>query len=333
MGDDTGTGGDAAHRELVATTAGRVDAVLAAAWPDLSRARLQRLIAAGQATVNSKPVRKSVQVDPGDRIAIDLPAYVHEAPAAIPELSVLYEDAVIVAVNKPAGLAVHGAPGDTGPTLAAWFLARYPAEAEAFDAEHPGIVHRLDKNTTGVLLLAKTPEAQAAISRAFEARTTRKTYVAICDGIPAKPRAVIDAAIGRHTGDRTRMSIARQGRDARTEYETLATGWGQSLLLVHPVTGRTHQIRVHLAAIGAAVAADKVYGKAGAGRQLLHAWQVTVPHPDGGTLTVTAPLPADMQDAVRAMGAEKIGLPYTIATPAVRQAAEEGETPSTEAGN
>ncbi len=333
MGDDTGTGGDAAHRELVATAAGRVDAVLAAAWPDLSRARLQRLIAAGQATVNGEAVRKSVQIDPGDRIVLDVPAAIHEPPAAVPELSILYEDAAVVVVDKPAGLAVHGAPGDTGPTVAAWFLSHYAGEAEAFDAEHPGIVHRLDKDTTGVLVLAKTPAAQAALSRAFEARTTSKTYIAVCDGIPTKPRAVIDAAIGRHTGDRTRMSIARQGRAARTEYEVVASGWGKSLLVVHPVTGRTHQIRVHLAAIGAPVAFDRVYGKGGEGRQLLHAWQIGVPHPDGGTLTVTAPLPGDMQEAARAMGAEKIGLPYTIATPAVRQAAERRPTPSTETGN
>jgi 23S rRNA pseudouridine1911/1915/1917 synthase len=333
MGDDPGAGNRTEHRELVAATAGRVDAVLAAACPDLSRARLQRLIASGHATVNGEPVRKSVHVAPGDRITLDIPENEHPTPAVVPDLPILYEDSSLVAIDKPAGLAVHGAPGHAGPTVAAWFVARYPAEAAAFDAERPGIVHRLDKDTTGVLLLAKTPAAQAALSRAFEARTTSKTYIAICDGVPERPRAVIDADIARHPGDRTRMAIARRGRAARTEYEVIATGWGQSLLVVRPVTGRTHQIRVHLAAIGAPVAGDRVYGRAGEGRQKLHAWQVTVPHPDGGTLTVTAPLPLDMRDAVRAMGAEKIGLPYTIAVPAVRRAAEGDETPSTETGN
>ncbi|MBE7519465.1 MAG: RluA family pseudouridine synthase [Thermoflexaceae bacterium] len=306
------------RRELIAPAAGRLDAVLAAACPDLSRARLQRLIAGGHVSVNGVAALKSFRVSAGDRLCVEVPETTHPAPPAVVDLPVIYEDDDVVAIDKPPGLAVHGAPGDTGPSVAAWFMARYPAEARAFDAERPGIVHRLDKDTSGVLLLAKTPQAQAAISRAFEARHTAKSYLAICEGTPEHERAVVDAAISRHPGDRTRMAIARQGRPARTGYQALASDGERSLLLVTPESGRTHQIRVHLAAVGIPVANDRVYGRAGEGRQLLHAWQLTIPHPAGGELTITAPLPADFLAAVRSMGAETVALPYSTPTPPLR---------------
>jgi 23S rRNA pseudouridine1911/1915/1917 synthase len=235
------------------------------------------------------------------------------------DLPVLYEDADLLVVDKPAALATHGAPGDRGPSVAAWFIARYPEQARSFDAERPGIVHRLDKDTTGVLVLAKTPAAATSLGAAFEARTTKKTYLAVVDGVPSRERAVIDAAVGRHPGDRTRMAVVKQGRDARTEYETLGHDRERSFLVLRPETGRTHQIRVHLAAIGCPVANDSVYGRRhgpGEGRQLLHAWQLSVPHPAGGTLTATAPLPADMRLAVRAMGLDSLASKYSEVVPA-----------------
>ncbi|HEX6030086.1 MAG TPA: RluA family pseudouridine synthase, partial [Tepidiformaceae bacterium] len=242
------------------------------------------------------------------------------APAEVTfDLPILYEDEVLLVVNKAAGLAVHGAPGDTGPSVAAWFVARYPREAAAFDAERPGIVHRLDKDTSGVLLLAKTPEAQWKLSRAFEARETEKTYIAICDGIPKNERAVIEAGIARHPGDRTRMAIAKHGRSARTSYTVIAHDRDRSLLEVKPETGRTHQIRLHLAAVGIPVRFDRVYGKEGEGRQMLHAWRLRVPHPEGGTLTVTAPLPTDMRAEVRSMGADEAAEPYRAPTSPLRE--------------
>ena len=247
-----------------------------------------------------------------------MPPVEHIAPDVAFDLPILYEDAALTVIDKPAGLAVHGAPGDEGPSVAAWWLARLGAEASAFDAERPGIVHRLDKDTTGVLVLAKTPKAQAALSTAFEARATDKTYVAVCDGHPPRERAVIDAPIARHPGDRTRMAIVRKGRASRTNYEVLASDKETSLVPVKPETGRTHQIRVHLDGVGAPVRFDRVYGRPGPGRQLLHAWRITVPHPEGGTLTVTAPLPPDMCEAVRTMGAETVALPYTMPCDAIR---------------
>jgi 23S rRNA pseudouridine1911/1915/1917 synthase len=298
---------------------GRLDAVLAAAFPALSRARLQRLIAAGHVRVNGSVARKSGQVAPGDRLSVEVPPTAHPPTAVDFELPVLFEDDALVAVDKPPGLAVHGAPGETGPSVALWFLAEYPGLASAFDAERPGIVHRLDKDTSGVLLLAKTPAAQAALSQAFEGRLARKTYLAVCQGAPPRTHAVVDAPIARHPVDRLRMAIAKHGRAARTEYEVLFGDGRLSLLLVHPESGRTHQVRVHLAAVGAPVLNDGVYGKGGAGgRQFLHAWRLSVPHPSGGWLTVTAALPPDMAAAVRALAPPELALTYTSRVAAQR---------------
>jgi 23S rRNA pseudouridine1911/1915/1917 synthase len=247
-------------------------------------------------------------------LTLTLPETPHEAPSVSFGLPILYEDADLLAVDKPAGIPVHGAPGEQRETIASWFLAHYPAEAAAFDAEHPGIVHRLDRDTTGVLLLAKTPAAQAALSAAFEARTTAKTYLAVCDGVPRQPQAVIDAPIARDPADRTRMAIVRRGgREARTGYRLLGDDGRQSLLLVDLYTGRTHQARVHLAAVGVPVSGDATYGGTNptADRQLLHAWRITVPHPGGDVLTVTSPLPADMVQAVRAMGLDGLASEYS----------------------
>jgi 23S rRNA pseudouridine1911/1915/1917 synthase len=280
---------------------------------------VQRLIEDGLVRLDGEAVRKSVHVAEGARITLEVPETEHTPPAAVPSLTVLYEDDWVVAVDKPAGLPVHGAPGDKGPTVAGWFVAHYGEAATAFDAERPGIVHRLDKDTTGVLVLAKTPAAQASLSAGFEARETEKTYLAICDGVPDRERAVIEAGITRHPGDRTRMAIARHGRAARTSYTLLGHDRERSLLEVHPETGRTHQIRVHLKAIGVPVRFDRVYGKEGSGRQMLHAWRLTVPHPAGGRLTVTSPLPLDMIAEVRSMRLEQVALPYTIAVPAARE--------------
>ena len=304
MGNVAGTGSPET-RSLSAPTAGRLDAVLAGAFEDLSRARVQRLIEAGHARVNGAPARKAMSVSEGDALELEVPPTAHESVPTGLELPILYEDDAVCVIDKPAGLAVHGAPGDTGPSVAAWWLEKLGGAAAAFDVERPGIVHRLDKDTSGVLVLAKTPPAQAALSAAFEARTTKKTYLAIVEGVPDRPKAVIDAPIDRHPGDRTRMAIVTRGRGARTAYEMLHNDGRRALLEIHPETGRTHQIRVHLAAVGVPVADDAVYGKREpGGRQLLHAYQLAIPHPAGGTLTVTAPIPPDMDRAMRAIGAD-----------------------------
>ena len=294
------------------TEEGRLDAVIAAAFPDLSRARVQRLIAGKAVLVDGLPARKSTYVQQGARVAVTLPETRREVVPTGLDLPVLHEDEHLLAIDKPAGLLAHDAPAEPGaPSVAAWFVERFPGEAAAFDVERPGIVHRLDKHTSGVLLLAKTPAAQAALSAAFEARETGKQYLALCDGIPQRDRAVIDADIGRSHADRRRMAVASDGRSARTEYEVLAAAREHSLLLAKPLTGRTHQIRVHLAAIGAPVAGDELYGRGPGPRHLLHAWRLTVPHPAGGELTVTAPLPGDMRAAIDDAGFSAQAAPYT----------------------
>ncbi|MGH2632558.1 MAG: RluA family pseudouridine synthase [Tepidiformaceae bacterium] len=327
MGNDTRNDSPTGRRELVAASSGRVDAVLAATFPDLSRARLQRLIAGGNVSINGEAVRKSGQVQPGDTLCVDVPETPHEVAPMKFDLPVLYEDSWLIAIDKPAGLAVHGAPGDTGPGVALWMLQRLGDLAGSFDVERPGIVHRLDKDTSGVLLLAKTPAAQASLSAQFEARTTHKTYLAMTDGVPDRPRAVIDAGIARHPGDRTKMAIARHGREARTAYESLGDDGQHAFLLLRPETGRTHQIRVHLAAIAAPVLFDRVYGKGGDGRQMLHAWQLSIPHPAGGVLTVTAPIPSDFEAAVRSAGLERLALPYLLPTAPLLEDAPPSDEP------
>lgn len=321
MGNAAGTG-SIETRSLTAPASGRLDAVLAGAFADLSRARVQRLIDAGHARVNGSPARKAMNVAEGDALELEVPATPHESVPTGLELPVLYEDDQLCVIDKPAGLAVHGAPGDTGPSVAAWWLEKLGEAAGAFDVERPGIVHRLDKDTSGVLVLARTPAAQAALSAAFEARTTKKTYLAIVEGVPDRPKAVIDAPIDRHPGDRTRMAIVTRGREARTAYEVLHSDGRKALIEVHPETGRTHQIRVHLAAIGVPVSDDAVYGKREpGGRQLLHAYQLAIPHPAGGTLTVTAPIPADLDRAMRAIGADAEAVRFARPTTPLREGA------------
>ena len=307
------------RRSLLVREGGRLDAVLAAAFPDLSRARLQRLIAGDCVLVDGGPARKSMRVERGATVAVTLPERPVSAAPDGPAPPVLYEDADLIAIDKPAGLLVHEAPGDPGaPSVAAWFAARHPHEAAAFGVERPGIVHRLDRWTSGALLLARRPAAQTALGAAFQARAARKQYLALCDGVPRRARALIDADIGRSRADRSRMAVTGVGREARTEYETLAAGRGRALLLVRPHTGRTHQIRVHLAAIGAPVGGDARYGNGPGPRHWLHAWRLAVPHPDGGGLTVTAPLPPDMLEAIADAGFAAEAAPHAEAVGPVR---------------
>ena len=301
------------------TGEGRLDAVLAAAYPDLSRARVQRLIANEHVLVDGAPARKSTYVQEGARVSVTLPDTPREATATGLSLPVLYEDDHLLAIDKPAGLLVHDAPAEPcAPSVAGWFVEHYGEAAAAFDVERPGVVHRLDKHTSGVLLLAKTPAAQTALSAAFEARETGKQYLALCDGIPQRDRAVIDADIARSHADRRRMAVTAEGREARTEYEVLAAARERSLVLAKPLTGRTHQIRVHLAAIGAPVAGDELYGRGPGPRHLLHAWRLSVPHPAGGELAVTAVLPRDMLAAIDDAGFRAQAEPYAEAVAPIR---------------
>lgn len=294
------------RREFVATAEGRLDAVLAAACPDLSRARLQRLIAEGHVTVNGAPAQKSLRVTEGDRLAVEIPETEHAAPATGVALNILYEDEHIVAVDKPPGLAVHGAPGDAGPSVAAWFVERYPAEARAFDAERPGIVHRLDKGTSGLLMVARSPLAYDALVAQLSARTVDRSYTTLVCRHFDEREGVVDAPIGRSARAPTRMAVTPRGRDARTRYEVVArfiAPFAASLLSCRLESGRTHQIRVHLSAIGAPVLGDDRYGgrrvQVPIGRPFLHAARLGFVHPvTGEALSFESPLPTDLVEVL-----------------------------------
>ncbi len=281
----------------------RLDRYVAQHMPELSRAAVQRLIAAGEITVNHAPAKASYRLEEGDLVEVMLPppAAAKPEPQPIP-LDIVYEDDCLVVLNKPAGLVVHPAHGHAAGTLLNALLARYP-ELRAWPPEEgwPGLVHRLDRDTSGLLVVARTPEARAALRAQFRARTVHKIYLALVIGQPRLERARIEAPIGRDPHERKRMAVVSEGgREASTEYRVLERLGDYALLEVQPETGRTHQIRVHLAAIGHPVVGDRVYGPArqrlALGRLFLHAARLTFRHPaTGGEMTFTAPLPAELE--------------------------------------
>lgn len=292
---------------------GRLDRVLASRGFLPTRARVAALVRAGLVRVDGVPRKASFAVSPGETIEVELPP---EEPSRVqPEaidLVVLHEDASLVVVDKPAGMATHPAPGARSGTLVAALLHRWSLGGDWPDPQRPGIVHRLDKDTTGVIVVAKTPQAMHALARQFAARTVEKEYAAIVRGAPREERGTIDLAIGRDPVARHRMQArVGQRRPAVTEWRVLerfGTPPVAALVQATPRTGRTHQIRVHLASIGHPIVGDSLYaGESRAGspgmrhllddfpRQALHARRLRLRHPeDGRWFEVEAPLPADM---------------------------------------
>ena len=280
----------------------RLDRSLAARIPELSRTRIQALIKAGYITVNGKPGKPSYRLEGGEVIAVYLPP--PERSEVIPEdipLVVLYEDDDLIAIDKPAGMVVHPAYGHTSGTLVNAVLYRWPELAQVGDQHRAGIVHRLDKDTSGVIVIARTPQAHRALAAQFEARTTRKRYLALVEGNPASATGRIEAPIGRNPRQRKQMAVVRKGREAITEFNVLEYYADHALLEVFPRTGRTHQIRVHLAFIGHPIVGDTVYGRRKQRiklkRHFLHAADLTVRSPSTGEpLTFSAPLPVGLQN-------------------------------------
>jgi len=279
----------------------RVDRYVVRHLPELSRATVQRLLASGEILVNHAPVKASYRLEEGDRVDVALPMPTVPEPEPLP-LDIVYEDPYLAVLNKPAGLVVHPAHGHAGGTLLNALLARYP-ELQAWPVEEgwPGLVHRLDRDTSGLLIIARTPEARDALRVQFKARTVSKIYLALVIGQPRLERARIEAPIARHPQDRKRMAVVKEGgRPASTEYRVLEYLGGYALLEVQPETGRTHQIRVHLAAIGYPVAGDRLYGpprqRLPLDRLFLHASRLTFYHPiSGQEIMFTALLPPDLQ--------------------------------------
>ncbi len=284
----------------------RLDRFIARAAPELSRSFVQRLIADGHVTVNGKPAKPSLKLTAGDGVEVILPPPTPSPVTAedIP-LSILYEDDDLLVVDKPAGLTTHPAPGHGTGTLVNALLAHLPRLPESDNPARPGIVHRLDKDTSGLLIVAKTPPALARLSAQFKSRFVKKTYLALVTGRVTPEKGVIDAPIGRDPVHRQRMAVTYTGRPARTGYKVLRYLPGATLLEAYPETGRTHQIRVHFAAVGHPVVGDATYGTPSrlVGRQFLHAYRLSFRLPSSGKpVEFTAPLPPDLQEALKQLG-------------------------------
>jgi 23S rRNA pseudouridine1911/1915/1917 synthase len=283
----------------------RLDRVLAEALPAFSRARLQTLIRDGFVSLNGKPPRPRDLVRTGDVVELREPEL--EKVEAQPEqikLDVIFEDDDLLVLNKPAGIVMHPGAGHQAHTLVNALLAHCQNLSGIGGKERPGIVHRLDKETSGALVVAKNDATHRDLSSQFAARTMTKIYLALVAGILRKTSGVIDKAIARHPVHRQRMSIARrQGRSAKTEYRVIRSGEEISLVECILHSGRTHQIRVHLHHLGHPVLGDKLYGGKRAGdypRQMLHAWKLAFRHPRSGEeLSFEAPVPRDFADAMR----------------------------------
>jgi 23S rRNA pseudouridine1911/1915/1917 synthase len=281
----------------------RLDLYVAHHCPEVSRSRAQRLIEEGFVTVNGRPAKASRLLQRGDRVVVRVPppSPLDLEPEAIP-LSIVYEDDDLLVVDKPAGMAVHPGAGRSRHTLVNALLARCPDLAGVGGVLRPGIVHRLDKDTSGLILVAKNDRAHTALSRQLKERTVEKGYLALVTGRLEPGEGVIEGAIGRDPHNRKRMAVVEGGRPARTAYRVREHPADCTLVEVTPSTGRTHQIRVHLAAVGHPVVGDAVYGRPSpfVGRQFLHACRLGFDHPvDGRRLLFESPLPADLQQALR----------------------------------
>lgn len=287
----------------------RIDKALAAAHPDISRSQWQQLIREGYVTVDGAPVKPSLRLESEERVHVILPEVQDTDLVAQPiPLDIIYEDGDIIAVNKPPGMVVHPAPGHSEGTLVNAVLAHCP-EIEGIGGERrPGIVHRLDKQTSGIILVAKNDHALRHLQQQFKTRTVGKRYLALVEGTIQPPQALIDAPIGRHPQYRKRMAVIRPGssarrRPAQTEYRLLETYRGYSLVECFPRTGRTHQIRVHLAFAGYPIVGDTVYGRRKQrlplDRHFLHAASLSFHRPsDNARLRLNAPLAADLEDVL-----------------------------------
>jgi 23S rRNA pseudouridine1911/1915/1917 synthase len=277
----------------------RLDVVIAAHVPSLSRSRIAQLAGDGFVRVDGRPRKPAFRVRRGQavEIAVPPPAPSGVRPEAIP-LEIVLEDGDLLVVNKPAGLTVHPAPGHPSGTLVNALLSAVGDLAGIGGELRPGIVHRLDKDTSGLLVVAKSDAAHRALAAQFKAHTAQRTYLAVVRGRVRRDEGSITAALGRHPVRRTRIAVVPRGRSAVTHYAVLERFRDATLLACRLETGRTHQIRVHLAHTGYPLIGDPVYGRARApeiARQALHAARLEFTHPrTGRRVTCTAPLPDDM---------------------------------------
>jgi len=314
-------------------SAKRLDVFLSQKDPALSRSQIKRLIERGEVQVGGRKAKAALRLRENDAVTLTLPEpqKLELEAQAIP-LEVLYEDRHLIVVDKPAGLVVHPGAGNYSGTLVNALLHRCPDLAGIGGVLRPGIVHRLDKDTSGLILVAKNDRAHRDLQSQFKGREVEKSYLALAYGIVSPPSGEIAAAVGRDDRQRKRMAVVPGGRAALTRYETLGYYGKTTLLACRPLTGRTHQIRVHLAHIGHPIVGDAVYGGRRPGsrpekrgifdepgrspgsrdkppvpcpRQFLHAHRIRFRLPGTGEqVEFTAPLPADLQAVLDALGRE-----------------------------
>jgi 23S rRNA pseudouridine1911/1915/1917 synthase len=290
-----------AEHHTVPADAPRLDQYLAGLLAGRSRSQVQRLIVDGHVRLNDGPARARSRLRAGDRLSWELPATVPTRLDAEPmDLRILYEDEDLVVIDKPAGLVVHPGPGHSTGTLVHGLLGRGSGWSTIGGVERPGIVHRLDRDTSGLMVVARNDEAHRELARQLERRIMSRRYRAIVVGEVADEAARIEAPIGRDPKNRQRMAVVAGGREAITEFRRLGLAGGHSLLEVTLGTGRTHQIRVHLAYIHHPVLGDPVYGRRSPmiPRPALHAQSLTLRHPrTGKTMSWQTPPPADFESA------------------------------------
>ncbi len=285
----------------------RIDKLLADHFPLFSRTYFQRLLEGGFILLNGHSVKKRIIPEIGDEIEVcfQLPLESTLTPEAIP-LDIIYEDETLIAINKPPGMVVHPAPGHPNGTFVNALLGHCKELAPNGDPLRPGIVHRLDKDTSGILIAAKTSLAHQKLVEAFASRQVKKTYLAICVGKP--PNTLLSAPIGRHPVNRKEMAvIPEKGKEAISEIQVLAFDEKLSLVIVRPKTGRTHQIRVHLRSVNHPIVADSLYAPSrpealGFQRLALHARSLKVQLPSGKEKAVEAPYPEDFKHALLQAG-------------------------------
>ena len=271
----------------IVPTKQRLDIHLSTAFdPSISRSLWQKYIKAGRVSVNQRVVTApKFEVDETDEIAVKLP----EQEQASAELPILYEDDDVMVVNKPSGLLTHAKGGLSTESTVAEIIR--PKTSFASDTDRPGIVHRLDRDTSGVLIIAKTTDAATHLQRQFAQRTTKKTYLAVTDGVPKLAAAKIDLPIGRNPSAPSTFRVDPNGKPAQTTYRVLAATDAQALIELNPTTGRTHQLRVHLAYLATPILGDRVYGKPNARRLMLHAHKLEITLPSGERKTFEAAVP------------------------------------------
>ncbi|TMF92003.1 MAG: RluA family pseudouridine synthase [Chloroflexi bacterium] len=299
-----------AEQHTVPINAPRLDQYLAGLLAGQSRSQVQRLIAEGHVRLNDGPARAGSRLRSGDRLSWELPATVPTRlqPEAM-DLRVLYEDDDLIVIDKPAGLVVHPGPGHATGTLVHGLLGRGPGWSTIGGTERPGIVHRLDRDTSGLMVVARNDDAHRELARQLQRRIMTRKYRAIVVGEVGDPAARIEAPIGRDPKNRQRMAVVGGGRDALTEFRRLGVAAGHSLLEVKLGSGRTHQIRVHLAYIHHPVLGDPIYGHRSPliARPALHAEALTLRHPrTGKAMTWQTPPPDDFELAWNSLAQPKM---------------------------